>query len=353
MPTVTADALRCIGQEFFTALGCRPDDAQIVTDHLVQSNLYGHDSHGLLRMYEYARAVSEGRVNPQGAPEIVSERACTAVVDAHSGFGQVGAVLATNLAIEKARQHGLGSVSLRRASHIGRAGAYAIMIAQAGMIGLVFVNSGRLGIQVTPFGGIDGRLGTNPLAFAAPRRADPPIMVDMTTCTVADGKIRVATNLGKPLPEGWIVDAEGRPSTDTQDYWDEPRGAILPLGGPLGHKGYALSMMMELCAGGLSGQGMSSGDRRSPANGVLFTVYDIECFSDMGFFYDEVEALVSHVKSSRTAPGVAEILVPGEPEFRCERERERTGIPIDDTTWEKLCASARQIGLDPTAWKLS
>ena len=110
---------------------------------------------------------------------------------------------------------------------------------------------------------------------------------------------------------------------------------------------------MELCAGGLSGQGMSSGDRRSPANGVLFTVYDIECFSDMDFFYDEVEALVSHVKSSRTAPGVAEILVPGEPEFRTERERQRNGIPIDDTTWEKLCASARQIGLDPTAWKLS
>ena len=352
MPTITADALRRIGQAFFIALGCRPDDAQIVADHLVQSSLYGHDSHGILRMYEYARAVDEGRVQPQGTPEIVSERACTAVIDANNGFGQVGATLATKLAIEKARQYGLASVALRRASHIGRAGAYPIMIAQASLIGVAYVNYGRLGIQVAPFGGIDGRLATNPLAFAAPRRSHPPIMVDMTTSTVADGKIRLATNLGKPLPEGWIIDGEGNPSTDPQDYWDEPRGAILPLGGPLGHKGYALAMMMELCAGGLSGQGMASGDRRSSANAFLLTAYDIGHFTDMDFFYDEVEALVSHVTSSRTAPGVAEILVPGEPEFRSERERERMGIPIDDTTWEKVCASARDSGLDPTAWEL-
>ncbi len=353
MPIVTADALRCIGHDFFIALGCCPEDARTVADHLVQSSLYGHDSHGILRMYEYAQAVNEGRVHPQNAPEIVSESPCTAVIDANNGFGQVGAALATKLAIQKARQHGMASVSLRRASHIGRAGAYPIMIAQAGLIGTAFVNYGRLGVQVAPFGGIDGRLATNPMAFAAPRRADPPIMVDMTTSTVADGKIRLATNLGKPLPEGWIIDAAGNPSTDPQDYWAEPRGAILPLGGPLGHKGYALAMMMELCAGGLSGQGMAAGDSRAPANAVLFTAYNIGHFTDMDYFYDEVEALVRHVKSSRTAPGVAEILVPGEPEFRTERERERTGISIDDTTWERVCASARDIGLDPTAWELA
>jgi uncharacterized oxidoreductase len=345
--------MRRIGQEFFLALGCRPHDARIVTDHLVQSNLYGHESHGLLRMYEYALAVSEGRMKPQATPEIVQEHACTAVVDANYGFGQVGAALATELAIEKAQKYGMASVSLRKASHIGRAGAYPIAMAQAGLMGVVYVNSGRLGVQVAPFGGIDGRLSTNPLAFAAPRRNDPPIMVDMTTCTVADGKIRVATNLGKPLPEGWIVDAEGNPSTDPQDYWDEPRGAILPLGGPLSHKGYALSMMMELLAGGLSGHGMSRGDRRMPSNGALFTAYEIGHFADMEFYYDEVEAMVRHVKSSRTAEGVDEILLPGEPEFRNERERAQAGIPIDPTTWEKLCASAREIGLDPDNWELA
>lgn len=353
MPTVTADSLRRIGQEFFSALGCSPADAQIVAGHLVQSSLYGHDSHGTLRMYEYAQAVNEGRIYPQRAPEVISEHACTAVIDANDGFGQVGATLAANMAIAKARQHGLASVALRRASHIGRAGEYPAMIARAGLIGTAYVNYGRLGIQVAPFGGIDGRLATNPLAFAAPRRAGPPIMVDMTTSTVADGKIRVATNLGMPLPEGWIIDAAGNPTTDPQDYFSEPRGAILPLGGPLGHKGYALSMMVELCAGGLSGQGMAAGDARAPANAAVFTAYNIAHFTDMDFFYDEVEALVGHVKSSRTAPGVAEILLPGEPEFRTERERERTGIPIDDTTWEKVCAAAREIGLDTTTWELT
>lgn len=351
MPTITADALRRIGQEFFVALGCRAGDAGVVTEHLVQSNLYGHDSHGVLRMYEYVRAVNEGRVDPAATPEVAREHACTAVVDANNGFGQVGAVLATQMAIQKAREHGLASVSLRRASHIGRAGEYAIAMANAGLIGIAYVNSGRMGIQVVPFGGIEGRLGTNPLAFAAPRRTAPPIVVDMTTCTVADGKIRVATNLGKPLPEGWIIDKQGNPSTDPQDYWEEPRGGILPLGGPLGHKGYALSMMMELCAGGLSEHGMSSGDMRSPGNGVLFTAYDIRQFTDMDFFYAEVEALVTHVKSSRTAPGVDEILVPGEPEFRTERERTLTGIPIDETTWDKICDAARGLGLDPSSWR--
>ena len=177
MPTVTADALRRIGYDFFAALGCRPDDARIVTDHLVQSNLYGHDSHGVVRMEQYWRAVREEQVvDPQAKPEIVREHPCTAVVDANNGFGQVGAVFATKLLIQKAQQYGIASVSLRNTSHIGRVGEYPHMVAQAGLIGLIFVNAGRLGFQVAPFGGIDGRLGTNPLAFAAPRRDDRSVL---------------------------------------------------------------------------------------------------------------------------------------------------------------------------------
>lgn len=354
MPTVTADALRHIGYAFFAAVGCRPADAKIVTDHLVQSNLYGHDSHGIVHMERYGRAVQdEQRVDPRAVPEIVREHPCTAVVDAHHGFGQVGATFATKLLIEKAQQYGVASVSLRNTSHIGRVAAYPLTVAEAGMIGLIYVNAGRMGFQVAPFGGIDGRLGTNPLAFAAPRRAAAPILVDMTSSTVADGKIYLAANQGKPLPEGWIVDPAGNPSTNPQDYFGDPRGAVLPLGGPLGHKGFALSMMMEICGGGLSGQGMSQGDMRVSSNGVHMTAFDIGHFSDMTFFYDEVEALVSHVKSSRAAPGIDEILLPGEPEFRTERERAQSGIPIDATTWEKLCVFAREIGLDPTVWELA
>lgn len=355
MPTVTADALRRIGCSFFEFLGCSPQDARIVADHLVQSNLYGHDSHGVIHMPMYARAVrEERRVDPRAVPEIVREHACTAVVDAHHGYGQVGATFATEVLIEKAQKFGVASVALRNTSHIGRVAAYPLTVARAGrLIGMIYVNAGRMGFQVAPFGGIDGRLGTNPLAFAAPRRNDPPILVDMTSSAVADGKIFLAANKGIPLPEGWIVDAHGNPSTNPLDYLGEPRGAVLPLGGSLGHKGFSLSLMMEICGGGLSGQGMSQGDMRVSSNGVSMTAYDIGQFADPEFFFAEVEALVGHVKSSRTATGVDEILLPGEPEFRAERERAQKGIPIDDTTWEKICASARDIGLDPTSWKLA
>ncbi|MYB77518.1 MAG: Ldh family oxidoreductase [Chloroflexi bacterium] len=353
MPTVTADALRKIGYEFFETLGCSPADARTVTDHLVQSNLFGHDSHGVTHVERYGRAVwEEQRVDPRAVPEIVREHPCTAVVDAHHGFGQVGATFATELLMQKAQQHGVASVSLRNTSHIGRASAYPLMMAWAGMIGLIFVNAGRMGFQVAPFGGIDGRLGTNPLAFAAPRRAHAPIFVDMSSSAVADGKIYLAANQGKPVPEGWFVDADGNPSTNPHAYFEEPRGAVLPLGGPLGHKGFALSMMMEICGGGMSGQGMSQGDMRVSSNGVLMTAYDIAQIGDLEFFYDEVEGLARHVKSSRTAPGIDEILLPGEPEYRAERERAQAGIHIDDTTWEKLCAAARHLGLNPTAWNL-
>ncbi len=340
MPTVSAAVLRRLGNAFFSALGCSAADARTVTDHLVQSNLYGHDSHGMVRMRQYAESVREKRVvDPQAIPEIAREHACTAVVDAHNGFGQVGATFATELLIDKARANGIAAVSLRNTSHIGRVGAYPLLVAQAGMIGHIYVNAGRLGFQVAPFGGIDGRLGTNPLAFAAPRRDAPPFFVDMTTSTVADGKIRVAANAGKP-------------STRPEDYVDEPHGAILPLGGPLGHKGTALSMMIEVCGGGMSGQGMSAGDMRVDSNGVLLIAYDIAQFVEPDFFYDEMEALISHVKSSRTAEGVQEILIAGEPEYRAERERAQSGIPIDETTWEHICADARGLGLDPRLWQL-
>ena len=353
MPTVSAAALRRLGYAFFSALGCSAADARIVTDHLVQSNLYGHDSHGMVRMRQYAEAARKERVvDPQAVPQIVREHACTAVVDAHNGFGQVGATFATELLIDKTRAHGIAAVALRNTSHIGRVGAYPLRVAQAGMIGHIFVNAGRLGFQVAPFGGIDGRLGTNPLAFAAPRRDAPPFFVDMTTSTVADGKIRVAANAGKPLPEGWLLDAAGEPSTRPEDYVDEPHGAILPLGGPLGHKGTALSMLVEVCGGGMSGQGMSAGDMRVDSNGVLIIAYDIAQFVEPDFFFDELEALISHVKSSRTAAGVAEILVAGEPEYRAERARAQTGIPIDATTWEHICADSRDLGLDPELWQL-
>jgi uncharacterized oxidoreductase len=349
MPTFQPDVLRRIGYQLFEAAGCPPDESQAVVDHLVESNLFGHDSHGVIRYAEYARAIREGRFKTGAAPAIVRDHVCAAVVDAGGALGQVGATFAIQLAIQKAQQHGVGSVTLRNTSHVGRAGAYPLVAARAGMIGLAFVNAGKLGYQIAPFGGIDGRLSTDPIAFAAPRRNDHPIMVDMTTSVVAEGKVRVAINEGRQVPEGWIIDSEGNPTTDPNKF-KEPPGAILPMGGVVAHKGYGLGFVVELLGGALSGQGCAAGERVMVSNGILFTVYHIEHFTDLDAYYNEVDGLVRHVKSSRLAPGFKEILAPGEPEFRSAERKQISGITVDEKTWAQVCHEARLLGLDPTGW---
>ena len=256
MPNIQPSDLRNIGYQLFEASGCTVEDARAVVDHLVESNLFGHDSHGAIRYYEYTRAIREGRFQPQAAPTIVRDYPSTAVVDAGGALGQVGATFAINLAIEKARQHGLATVTLRNTSHVGRAGAYPLMAARQGnMIALAFVNAGRLGYQIAPFGGLEGRLSTNPIAFSAPRHDTEPILVDMTTSVVAEGKVRVAINQGNQVPEGWLIDSEGNPTTEPNDFRADPPGAILPLGGVVAHKGFALGLVVELLGGALSGEG--------------------------------------------------------------------------------------------------
>jgi uncharacterized oxidoreductase len=350
VPKFSPDKLRKAGYELFGAAGCRKEDAKSVVDHLVESNLFGHDSHGAIRFYEYSRAVLDGRFRPDASPKIVQDRACTAVVDGGGAMGQVGAEFATRLAMDKAKEFGIGTVSLRNTSHIGRAGAYPLMVAREAMIGQIFVNAGRLGYQIAPFGGIDGKLSTNPLAFAAPRRNNDPIMVDMTTSMVAEGKVRLALNQGKQVPPGWIIDSEGNSTTRPEDFKGDPPGAILPLGGAVGHKGYGMSIMVELLGGALSGQGCAAGEKAMISNGVLINVYHIDHFVDMEYFLDEVEDLITHVKSSRLAEGFDEILVPGEPEYRTAERRKSEGIEVDETTWKSVCEIGREVGVDLTKW---
>ena len=351
VPKFSPENLRAAGYELFGAAGCSDEDSRSVVDHLVESNLFGHDSHGAIRFYEYARAVIDGRFQPDASPRVVKDHACTAVVDGGGAMGQVGATFATRLAIDKARKYGIGTVALRNTSHIGRAGAYPLLAAREAMIGQIFVNAGRLGYQIAPFGGIDGKLSTNPLAFSAPRRNDNPIMVDMTTSMVAEGKVRLALNQGKQVPPGWIIDANGNSTTDPNDFKGDPPGAILPLGGAVGHKGYGMSIMVELLGGALSGQGCAAGEKAMISNGVLIIVYIIEHFTDMEYFLDEVEDLMIHIKSSRLADGFDEILAPGDPEFRTAERRNVEGVEVDDTTWKSVCEVGLELGVDLAKWE--
>ncbi len=350
MPNFKPETLRNIGYELFRATGCSEEDTRAVVDHLVESNLFGHDSHGAIRFYEYAGAVREGRFNPKARPEIVRDHPTVAVVDAGGAMGQVGATFATELAIVKAREYGVGTVALRNTSHIGRVGAYPLMAARQGFVSQIFVNAGHLGYQIAPFGGIEGKLSTDPLAFAAPRRQADPILVDMTTSVVAEGKIRVARNRGDSVPPGWIIDSKGNPTTNPNDMKAEPPGAILPLGGVVAHKGTGLAIMVEVLGGALSGLGCANGSRTMISNGVLLNVYNIEHFVDTDDFYDEIESLIRHIKSSALAPGFDEILLPGEPEYRSAERVEKAGIEVDEKTWELICEEARHVGIDPGKW---
>ena len=351
MPRFRPEVLLEIGCELFVAAGCTPSDARTVVDHLVESNLFGHDSHGVIRYPEYMRAIREGRYQARADPEVVQDTPCTAVVDARGALGQIGAHFATELAIEKAQKQGVASVSLRNTCHIGRVGAYPLMAARAGTMAQVFANGGHFGGQVVPFGGIDGRLCTDPLAFAAPRREADPILLDMTTSVVAEGKVRVASYRGEEVPQGWLIDSEGHPTRDPKAFRADPPGSILPLGGVAAHKGYGMAFMVELLGGSLSGQGCTRGAPVVASNGVLLTVHHIESFTDLETYYDEVESLLEHVRSSRLAPGFEEILVPGEPEFRSARQRQSTGIEVDDKTWSMIREELQHFRIDSEHWK--
>ncbi|MBM3459289.1 MAG: Ldh family oxidoreductase, partial [Armatimonadetes bacterium] len=211
MPCFRPEELRAFGYRLFGAAGCGPEESRVVVDHLVEAALMGHDSHGIIRFYEYMRQIRAGTFTPGARPTVIREAPCVAQVDGNGAMGQVAGAFAAELAIEKARAHGVGVVSLRNCSHLGRIGAYPMLAAQVGMLGLAYVNAGRLGYQIAPFGGIDGKLSTNPISFAAPRRNADPILVDLTASVIAEGKLRVAINAGKPVPEGWIIDHAGRP----------------------------------------------------------------------------------------------------------------------------------------------
>lgn len=265
-------------------------------------------------------------------------------------MGQVGATFATELAIEKAKQYGVATVTLRNTSHVGRIGAYPLMVAREGMIGQAFVNAGDLGYQIAPYGGLDGKLSTNPLSFGAPRRDADPLLVDMTTSTVAEGKIRVAINKGAEVPDGWIMDHEGNPTNDPNDFKGDPPGAILPLGGVVGYKGTGMSMMVEVLGGLLSGLGCAKGSHTMISNGMLLNVYNIEHFTELEEYYNELESLIAHVKSSRLAPGCDEILIAGEPEFRNAARVAVEGLDIDERTWEQIVEEGEKLGISTQQW---
>ena len=245
-----------------------------MADHLIEANLMGHDSHGVIRVAPYIELLRSGKWTANRHVEIVTDAGAVVVVDGGQGLGQVIAKEAIELGIERARAHGVAVVGVRNSGHMGRIGAWAEQAAAAGLVSLHFVNTTGFGIQVAPFGGSDRRLSVNPIALGVPRPGKEPLIHDMSTGTIAAGKIRVARNKGELLPEGAIIDNRGRPTRDPEAFFTDPPGALTTAAG---HKGYGLALFVEVLAGALTGGGAGHPDNPSadrPINNLLSILID-------------------------------------------------------------------------------
>jgi len=328
------------------AAGSPPDESRYVAEVLVRANLAGHDSHGILRVPQYVDNIRAGSVRPGAAITVVRETRATAVLDGNRGWGPVTARRAMQLAMEKARSVGTGTVVVRGSQHVGRVGEYPSMAAAENLIGLAFVNSYAGGATVVPFGGLQGRFAPNPIAFAAPSGNAWPILVDLTTSVIPEGKARVAVYDNKQLPPGCLIDAAGNPSTDPNVLYGSPPVALLPLGGVVGHKGTGLAMMAELLGGVLSGAGIVGPATNHGGNGLCFQAINIADFEPLEEFIASTQQLIAWIKSSPPAPGVSEILIPGEPEYRTTQRRQQEGLVVEDRLWEALSKTAEQVGVN-------
>ncbi|MBI4184836.1 MAG: Ldh family oxidoreductase [Proteobacteria bacterium] len=345
MYRVRADDLRSFLAALLAGCGASDEEADEVADHLVEANLTGHDSHGALRAPGYIEKIDAGEMIPRAAVTIERETPTTAVVDGHWGFGQPASRVAMRLCIEKAKAHAIACVAVRNANHMGRVGYYTGMASREGMVGLGCVNLHGASPCVAPFGGLDRRLPTNPFSIAYPTDREPDFLMDMTSSVVAEGKVRYRHTVGRPVPEGWIIDHAGAPATDTSLFYEAPFGALLPMGGVVAYKGFALSLAIEGLAGGLSGAPCSNGTAERHGNACWYVAIRIDAFGPLADFRRRVGEMIDYVKSSRKRPGVAEILYPGEPEHRTRKSRLEAGIPLDEPTWEWLIAKAARLGV--------
>ena len=352
MPTLQPEPLGEYVAAILEGAGVPAEDAATVAAHLVDSNLKGHDSHGVIRTVQYLRDIASGQLRPGVAPTIERESDATAVLDGGWNLGQVVAHRATAIAVEKARATGLGAVAAYRCGHTGRVGAYGEQAAAAGGIGIVIVNNHGGGQVMSPPGGLARRLSPNPIVCAIPgaTEADPPQMVlDMTTSMVAEGKLRVARNSGEHVPEGWAVDHAGEPITDPATFYGDAdganRGSILPLGGPAAHKGFGLALMVAVLAGALSPAGTSRPEGPRGANGLFVLAIDVDRFTGREAFAATFAGLVEYVRTPPLRADVEEVLIPGEPEGRTEAERRASGIAIDGETWAQLAEAGRSAGI--------
>ncbi len=337
---IKAEHLRGIASAIFAAAGTPRDIADYVAGSLVESNLMGHDSHGVIRVPRYVEFIRTGRIVPAARPEVVKETATTAVVKGNWAFGQLTARFGAEVAIRKAKAAQVAAVGLVQTNHIGRLGEYTALMAAAGLVGILTTGGWRPPIAgVAPYGGAGRALGTNPYSFAVPTDRHGMVLVDFATSVVAEGKLQVARAKGAPLPPGFILDRQGNPSTNVEDFY--AGGMLLPMAG---HKGFALSLLADLIGASLSGADTYASPQDQ--TGSFMIAIDVEAFRPLAEYKAVVDRRLDEIKDVPPAPGFGEVLIPGEPEQRTRSVREREGIPLPDKTWQALVETGRQLGVE-------
>jgi uncharacterized oxidoreductase len=349
--TIAAGALTPVVASIFASAGSDTAEAASLAEHLVDSNLVGHESHGVIRVAKYLDWLRRGLVRANRHAHVVEERGAVLIIDGDLGYGQIIAKEAMALGIARARSQGIAIVAIRNTGHLGRIGAWPEQCAAAGMVSVHFVNTSGFGILVAPHGGSDRRLSANPIAAGAPVAGGAPLILDIATSAIAEGKIQVARNKGEMLPDGVVLDGHGRPTRDPEAFYATPPGAIFPFGG---HKGSGLSIFCEILAGALTGGGSSHPDNPSAAalvNNMLSLIFDPASFAGAAPFAADLDRLVDWVGASPPlAPG-GTVMLPGEIERRCRAERLVQGIPLDDLTLQQLAAAAESVGMTTPNWQ--
>lgn len=319
--------------------GSASAEAEAVARRLVDSNLVGHDSHGVIRVGKYLEWVRAGWLVPNGMPAVVFENDAIAIVDGNRGFGQIVGEFAGKLGTAKAAKTGIAMVGLRNCGHLGRVGDWAELAAAQGQVSLHFLNTS--GAQrVAPFGGSDRRLSTNPITVGVPLAGGDPVILDVTTSMVAEGKLLVASNKGGQVPPGWIIDKHGKPTTEPRDFYDG--GALLTVGE---HKGSGLSIVVDLLAGALSTGRSSDPDDTVLRNNMLSIYIAPAVYDSDGAIAREIARFVAWVKASPAAVPGQPVLMPGEIERSTRARRLAEGIALDDKTWADILAAAVAVGM--------
>lgn len=325
--------------------GVPEDEAVMVAAHLVEAEMCGVTSHGVSRTSIYLKRLATGVVNAKWTRNIQAEYPASVRWDACNSMGMVTGVKAMEYCVEKAKESGCCFIAVNHSNHFGMAGYYARIAAEAGMVGVCGTNAPP---NIAPWGSYKAYVGTNPLAISVPRRGQP-VLLDMAPSIVAMGKVILAAKLGKSIPEGWAITADGRPTTDPKEGM---KGTVLPIGGP---KGYGLSLFMDILCGPLSGAqfgpylGNMWNDFVNPQNvGHIFCAIDISKFVDLEIFKDRVEKMIADIKILPKNPGVQEILLPGEVELKRKQAALENGIILSDVVYKELLELGATYGVTPT-----